>query len=92
VLRELLATFIHTLMSTEPTRCAGPVTTDAAVNGPISATGIGIVSSTRTQAVWIWLYLVRHGSYFPDWLVDPLGSISAQLRQRSRRAYAEFVG
>jgi hypothetical protein len=33
VLRELLATFIHTLMGGEPTRCAGPVTTDAAVNG-----------------------------------------------------------
>ena len=54
VLRELLATFIHTLMGAEPTRCAGPVTTDAAVNGPISATGIGIVSSPRAQAVWIW--------------------------------------
>ena len=32
VLRELLATFIHTLMGRKPTRCVAPATVNAAPN------------------------------------------------------------
>ncbi|BBY55401.1 hypothetical protein MKOR_26520 [Mycolicibacillus koreensis] len=53
VLRELLATFIHTLMGQRPTRCAGPAMANAALSAPTNATAIGSAGSTPGRAVWI---------------------------------------
>ena len=55
VLRELLATFIHTLMGAEADAVVRRrIRRSAAPNGRITATAIGIANSTPGQALWIW--------------------------------------
>ena len=83
VLRELLSTFIHTLLGAEADPSVVPVTVSAAASGSISATGTGIVNSTPGRGHWIWRSKLRHGSYFPDWLLE--------RRKRAERALTTVV-
>ena len=55
MLRELLATFIHTLMGADADAlCAVLRMVSAAPSAPIPATAIVIANSIPGQAVWIW--------------------------------------
>ena len=49
VLRELLATFIHTVMGAEADAVCGGITVSAAPSAPITATAIGIAGSTPSD-------------------------------------------
>ena len=53
VLRELLATFIHTLMGAEADALSAPGMASAAATGPTPAMVIGIANSIPGQAHWI---------------------------------------
>jgi hypothetical protein len=54
VLRELLATFIHTLMARKPTPCAAPHRANAAPSTSTPATATATANSTPVQGPWIW--------------------------------------
>jgi hypothetical protein len=54
VLRELLATFIHTLMGAEADACVVRDTASAVRSARINATGIGSANSIPAQGLWIW--------------------------------------
>jgi len=53
-LRELPATFIHTLMGAEADALCGVGYGERAWNASIAATGIGTAKSTLAQVVLIW--------------------------------------
>jgi putative transposase len=56
---------------------------NAALSGPINATAIASANSTPGQDPWIQRFPLRHGSYFPDWLLE--------RRKRAERALTTVV-
>ena len=58
VLRELLATFIHTLMGAEADAVCGAAHGQRST-GRTNQRGIGAASSTRGQERWIWQSVSR---------------------------------
>ena len=83
MLRELLATFIHTLMGAEADALCGPGMASAALIAPTPVMGIGTANSTPAQGHWIWRSLSWRGCLLPDWLLE--------RRKRAERALTTVV-
>jgi putative transposase len=82
VLRELLATFIHTLMGAEADALCGAEygqRSTERTNQPNQRNGYRQRQfDTRTGTLDLAIPKLRHGSYFPDWLLE--------RRKRAERA------
>ena len=85
VLRELLATFIHTLMGAEADGlCGAGYGQRSSGAHQLSAMAIGTVNSIPEQAHWIWLSRSCVTVLtFPDWLLE--------RRKRAERALTTVV-
>ena len=79
VLRELLGTFIHALLGAEADALCGAGYGERSTERRNQRNGYRRADSTRGQEHWIWRSpKLRHGSYFPDWLLE--------RRKRAERA------
>jgi hypothetical protein len=65
VLRELLATFIHTLMGAEADALCGAGYGHAAASALTPATATGIANSTPAPAHWVWRSQAAAGLLLP---------------------------
>src|SRR3978361_390842 len=84
VLRELLATFIHTLMGAEADALCGAGYGEPSGNRTNSRNGYRHrQSDTRTGSLDLAIPKLRQGSYFPDWLLE--------RRKRAERALTTVV-
>ena len=86
LLRELLTTFINTLMSAEADAvCGAELRRQSARSGPTAATATGTGTSTPAPAPWTWRSpSCATGSYFPEWLLE--------RRKRAERALTSGGG
>ena len=79
VLRELLATFIHTLMGAEADALCGAGYGQRSTERTNQRNGYRHREfDTRTGTLDLAIPKLRHGSYFPDWLLE--------RRKRAERA------
>jgi putative transposase len=84
VLRELLATFIHTLMGAEADALCGAGYGERSADRTNSRNGYRHRQfDTRTGSLDLAIPKLRHGSYFPDWLLE--------RRKRAERALTTVV-
>ncbi|GLE51061.1 transposase for insertion sequence element IS1081 [Mycobacterium montefiorense] len=84
VLRELLATFIHTLMGAEADSLCGAGYGERSTERTNQRNGYrGRQFDTRTGTIDLAIPKLRHGSYFPDWLLE--------RRKRAERALSTVV-
>ena len=84
VLRELLATFIHTLMGAEADAVCGAGYGQRSSERTNSRNGYRHRQfDTRTGTLDLAIPKLRHGSYFPDWLLE--------RRKRAERALTTVV-
>jgi len=84
VLRELLATFIHTLMGAEADALCGAGYGERSAERTNSRNGYRHRQfDTRTGSLDLAIPKLRHGSYFPDWLLE--------RRKRAERALTTVV-
>ena len=84
VLRELLATFIHTLMGAEADAVCGAGYGQRSAERTNSRNGYRHRQfDTRTGTLDLAIPKLRHGSYFPDWLLE--------RRKRAERALTTVV-
>jgi putative transposase len=84
VLRELLATFIHTLMGAEAEALCGAEYGQRSSERTNSRNGYRHRQfDTRTGSLDLAIPKLRHGSYFPDWLLE--------RRKRAERALTTVV-
>ena len=84
VLRELLATFIHTLMGAEADALCGAGYSQRSAERSNSRNGYRHREfDTRTGTLDLAIPKLRHGSYFPDWLLE--------RRKRAERALTTVV-
>jgi transposase-like protein len=71
LLREMMTTFLNTLMSAEADAICGAPYGTHSPSAATSATATGRGSSTPAPARWSWRSpKLRSGSYFPDWLLE----------------------
>ena len=85
VLRELLATFIHTLMGAEADAVCGAGYGQRSAERTNSRNGYRHRQfDTRTGTLDLAIPKLRHGSYFPDWLL-------LERRKRAERALTTVV-
>src|SRR5271166_3115174 len=71
VLRELLATFIHTLMGAEADSLCGAGYRERSTERTNQRNGYrNRQFDTRTGTLDLAIPKLRHGSYFPDWLLE----------------------
>ena len=84
VLRELLATFIHTLMGAEADALCGAGYGQRSTERTNQRNGYRQRQfDTRTGTLDLAIPKLRHGSYFPDWLLE--------RRKRAERALTTVV-
>ena len=84
VLRELLATFIHTLMGAEADALCGAGYGQRSAERTNQRNGYRHRQfDTRTGTLDLAIPKLRHGSYFPDWLLE--------RRKRAERALTTVV-
>src|SRR4051794_26606694 len=84
VLRELLATFIHTLMGAEADALCGAGYGQRSTERTNQRNGYRHREfDTRTGTLDLAIPKLRHGSYFPDWLLE---------RRKRRRAGTDDRG
>ncbi|ORB23082.1 IS256 family transposase [Mycolicibacterium parafortuitum] len=84
VLRELLATFIHTLMGAEADALCGAGYGERSTERTNSRNGYRHRQfDTRAGSLDLAIPKLRHGSYFPDWLLE--------RRKRAERALTTVV-
>ena len=84
VLRELLATFIHTLMGAEADALCGAGYGQRSAERTNQRNGYRHRQfDTRTGSLDLAIPKLRHGSYFPDWLLE--------RRKRAERALTTVV-
>ena len=84
VLRELLATFIHTLMGAEADALCGAGYGQRSAERTNQRNGYrNRQFDTRTGSLDLAIPKLRHGSYFPDWLLE--------RRKRAERALTTVV-
>lgn len=84
VLRELLATFIHTLMGAEADALCGAGYGERSAERTNSRNGYRHRRfDTRAGSLDLAIPKLRHGSYFPDWLLE--------RRKRAERALTTVV-
>ena len=84
VLRELLATFIHTLMGAEADALCGAGYGQRSVERTNQRNGYRPRQfDTRAGSLDLAIPKLRHGSYFPDWLLE--------RRKRAERALTTVV-
>jgi putative transposase len=84
VLRELLATLIHTLMGAEAEALCGAEYGQRSSERTNSRNGYRHRQfDTRTGSLDLMIRKLRHGSYFPDWLLE--------RRRRAERALTTVV-
>ena len=84
VLRELLATFIHTLMGAEADALCGASYGERSTERTNSRNGYRHRQfDTRAGTLNLAIPKLRHGSYFPDWLLE--------RRKRAERALTTVV-
>jgi putative transposase len=84
VLRELLATFIHTLMGAEADALCGAGYGERSSDRTNHRNGYRHRQfDTRTGSLDLAIPKLRHGSYFPDWLLE--------RRKRAERALTTVV-
>jgi putative transposase len=84
VLRQLLATFIHTLMGAEADALCGAGYGERSAERINSRNGYRHGQfDTRTGTLDLAIPKLRHGSYFPDWLLE--------RRKRAERALTTVV-
>ena len=84
VLRELLATFIHTLMGAEADALCGAGYGERSTERTNQRNGYRHRQfDTRTGTLDLAIPKLRHGSYFPDWLLE--------RRKRAERALTTVV-
>src|SRR5829696_569852 len=84
VLRELLATFIHTLMGAEADALCGAEYGQRSAERTNQRNGYRHREfDTRTGTLDLAIPKLRHGSYFPDWLLE--------RRKRAERALTTVV-
>src|ERR1044072_3227696 len=84
VLRELLATFIHTLMGAEADALCGAGYGQRSTERTNQRNGYRHREfDTRTGTLDLAIPKLRHGSYFPDWLIE--------RRKRAERALTTVV-
>ncbi len=84
VLRELLATFIHTLMGAEADALCGAGYGQRSTERTNQRNGYRHRQfDTRTGTLDLAIPKLRHGSYFPDWLLE--------RRKRAERALTTVV-
>ena len=84
VLRELLATFIHTLMGAEADALCGAGYGERSTERTNSRNGYRHRQfDTRAGTLDLAIPKLRHGSYFPDWLLE--------RRKRAERALTTVV-
>jgi putative transposase len=84
VLRELLATFIHTLMGAEADALCGAGYGQRSPERTNARNGYRHRQfDTRTGSLDLAIPKLRHGSYFPDWLLE--------RRKRAERALTTVV-
>ena len=84
VLRELLATFIHTLMGAEADALCGAGYGERSGDRTNQRNGYRHRQfDTRTGSLDLSIPKLRHGSYFPDWLLE--------RRKRAERALTTVV-
>ena len=84
VLRELLATFIHTLMGAEADALCGAEYGQRSTERTNQRNGYRQRQfDTRTGSLDLAIPKLRHGSYFPDWLLE--------RRKRAERALTTVV-
>src|SRR6188474_278217 len=84
VLRELLATFIHTLMGAEADALCGAGYGHRSSERTNQRNGYRHRQfDTRTGSLYLAIPKLRHGSYFPDWLLE--------RRKRAERALTTVV-
>jgi putative transposase len=84
MLRELLATFIHTLMGAEAEALCGAEYGQRSSERTNSRNGYRHRQfDTRTGSLDLAIPKLRHGSYFPDWLLE--------RRKRAERALTTVV-
>lgn len=91
VLRKLPATFIHTLMGTEADALRGVGYGERSTGRTNSRNGYRHrESDTRTGTLDLATPKLRHGSYFPDWLLERRKrgerALTTSRRRRSGRA------
>ena len=72
LLRELLGTFINTLLSAEADSvCGADYGAAPARSGSTAATATGTATSTPAPAPWTWRSPSSGpGPYFPEWLLE----------------------
>ena len=85
VLRELLSTFIHTLMGAEADALCGAGYGERSSRANQSAQRVPALanSTPATGSLDLAIPKLRHGSYFPDWLLE--------RRKRAERALTTVV-
>ena len=84
VLRELLSTFIHTLMGAEADALCGAGYGERSTERTNQRNGYRHRQfDTRTGSLDLAIPKLRHGSYFPDWLLE--------RRKRAERALTTVV-
>ena len=84
VLRELLATFIHTLLGAEADALCGAGYGERSADRRNQRNGYRHRQfDTRTGSLDLAIPKLRHGSYFPDWLLE--------RRKRAERALTTVV-
>ena len=84
VLRELIATFIHTLMGAEADALCGAEYGERSAERTNQRNGYRQRRfDTRTGTLDLAIPKLRHGSYFPDWLLE--------RRKRAERALTTVV-
>lgn len=84
VLRELLSTFIHTLIGAEADALCGADYGERSTERTNSRNGYRHRQfDTRTGSLDLAIPKLRHGSYFPDWLLE--------RRKRAERALTTVV-
>ena len=84
MLRELLATFIHTLMGAEADALCGADYGERSAERTNSRNGYRQRQFDTRTGTWILaIPKLRQGSYFPDWLM--------QRRKRAERALTTVV-
>ena len=84
VLRELLTTFIHTLMGAEADALCGAGYGERSADRTNQRNGYRHRQfDTRTGSLDLAIPKLRHGSYFPDWLLE--------RRKRAERALTTVV-
>ena len=70
LLRNLLGTFIETLLSADADAVCGAAYGTAHRSGSTAATATGTATSTPVPAPWTWRSPSCAGTYFPEWLLE----------------------